>query len=71
MSDQCGVNGKECSVGLGIPSKSCPISKYLMGCPIVKAVDQSSIHACPRKELCKTYRREVTEKDETKKEIVK
>jgi hypothetical protein len=62
MSDQCGVNGKECSVGLGIPSKSCPISKYLMGCPIVRAVDQSSIHACPDKESV-VFKKLVTEKE--------
>jgi hypothetical protein len=53
----------ECSVGLGIPSKSCPISKYLMGCPIVRAVDQSSIHACPDKDICEIYRDKVIKKE--------
>lgn len=52
----------ECSVGLGIPSKSCPISKYLMGCPIIVKVDQSSIHACPDKE-CVVFKKWVVEKE--------
>lgn len=52
----------ECSIGLGIPSNGCPISKYLMGCPIVKEVNVSSIHACPDKE-CIVFKRWVTEKE--------
>ena len=53
----------ECSVGIGIPTKGCPIRKYLDGCPIRKEVNVSSIHACPDKDACWVYQQSVIKKE--------
>ena len=54
-----------CCPGSTTPvSDHCIAEDYLMRhCPIEKEVNAASIHACPRKDKCKTFRREVLKKE--------
>lgn len=61
---QCGTNGQECATGEGFPSSKCPIRKAVeRGCPLLKEVNKSSIHACKSMgdEECEIYKWKVKE----------
>lgn len=55
----------ECSVGIGIElSGRCQAEDYHeRQCPIRKGVNPASLHACPRKDKCWTYRQSVIKKE--------
>lgn len=35
---------------VGVISAQCPIRKYLQGCPLMKEVNENTLHCCPEKE---------------------